>query len=244
MPPEPQPPRSRRTLLISMVVVIALIVVLGGGAAALALNHHSTSTTTTSPPQTTAPTIGTGTSTTGTVPTTRPPTSTSRATTTTAPAVPAGLTSIAGYLAQSATARSEVSQATQGVQNCTEDPTTALIPIKAGLAIRQGIAGNLNNIDLSGVSGGAQLLASLKAAINDSVTADEAFVAWVMDVQAADAQGGQGQPSACSQYQSDSNWQAANVASTAATNDKTQFVGEWNPVAATYGLTQYPADGF
>jgi len=226
-------------------VVVALIVVLGGGAAALALNHHGTSSTTTSVAATTAPTIGTGTSTTGTVPTTRPATSTTtRTTTTTAPAVPPGLTAIAGYLAQSATARSEVSQATEGVQNCTEDPTTALTPIKAGLAIRQGIAGNLNNIDLSGVSGGPQLLASLKAAINDSVTADEAFVAWVMDVQASDAQGGQGQPSACSQYQSDSNWQAANVASTAATNDKTQFVSEWNPVAAAYGLTQYPADGF
>jgi hypothetical protein len=222
-------------------VVLALIVVIGGGAAALVLNHHGTSSTTTSTDAASTTTIGPGTSTTAAVPPTSP---TSNTTASTAPAVPPGLTAIAGYLAQSATARAEVSQATEGVQNCTEDPASALTPIETGLAIRQGIAGNLKNIDLSGVAGGAQLLTNLRAAINDSVNADQAFVAWVMDVEAANAQGGQGQPTACSQYQSDSNWQAANVASTAATNDKTQFVSEWNPLAATYGLKQYPADGF
>jgi len=240
-PPGAPPPRSRRVLIIATIVVLALIVVIGGGAAALELNQHGTSSTTTSTGTATTTTIGPGTSTTGTVPPTTP---TSLTTDTTAPAIPPGLTTIAGYLAQSAAARAEVSHATEGVQNCTEDPTAALTPIRAGLAIRQGIAGNLKNIDLSGVSGGTQLLANLRAAINDSVNADQAFVAWVMDVEAANAQGGQGQPSACSQYQSDSNWQAANVASTAATNDKTQFVSEWNPLAATYGLKQYPADGF
>jgi hypothetical protein len=232
--PPPPPRRSRRGLIIALSVVAVLIVVIGGGVAAMELNNHGAASTTTI---TTTSSVGLGTSTTES-------SGVTTSTSSTVPATPAGLTAIDGYLAQSATARTQVSVAEQGVQNCKEDPGTALTSIQAGLAVRQGIANNLKTIDLSTVPGGTQLLANLTSAINDSVAADQAFVGWVMDVQTANAQGGQGQPAACSQYAADTHWQAANTASVNATSAKTAFVSEWNPLASTYGLTRYPADGF
>src|SRR5262249_8196292 len=71
--------------------------------------------------------------------------------------------------------------------------------------------------------GGPALLESLVEALTHSLDADRAYAAWIRDELA----GGCG---------TDSNHDAGNTASAAATVAKQQFVRLWNPIAAGYGL--------
>ena len=77
------------------------------------------------------------------------------------------------------------------------------------------------------------LLSDLTQAWQASVAADQAYAQWAND---ENTQG------CVANDASDPGYRATVTPNANATKDKTAFVGQWNPVAARYGLTQYTED--
>ncbi len=78
-----------------------------------------------------------------------------------------------------------------------------------------------------------QMLQDLTNAWQESMTADQDLARWAQD------ESSQG----CSQNdQADPNYAAAADPDNRAKADKIAFVGQWNPIAAQYGLTTYQWD--
>jgi hypothetical protein len=75
----------------------------------------------------------------------------------------------------------------------------------------------------------------LTQALNTSISADRSYQAWMRDFEHA------GAPCGTPQSQ-DSNYNAANDASQAASADKSSFLALWNPMAPTYGEPTYTED--
>jgi len=74
------------------------------------------------------------------------------------------------------------------------------------------------------LSNGAELKSDLTQALSASLSADNDYLTWAQQ-QEADCQPGTTPP-------------GIDSANTQALNDKTSFIGRWNPIAEQYGLQQ------
>ena len=131
-------------------------------------------------------------------------------------------------LEQNAGARAQVSQAVQGVGNCTVDPRQAHDTLGAVVNTRKALVDQVNLIDVGALPEGDNLKSNLVQAWQASIAADVHFQAWALDV--ADA--------GCVRngVNSGPDWDAANASSIQATQFKQNFSTVWAAVAPRYGL--------
>jgi zinc-ribbon domain len=139
---------------------------------------------------------------------------------------------LAALLAQSASNRVSTDNAVSDVSNCGPGLSQDQQGLENSAASRQQLLSQL--ADLPGRSAlPAQMLQDLTNAWEESVTADQDLAGWAQD------ESSQG----CSQNdQADPHYAAATGPDNRAKADKIAFVGEWNPIAAKYGLTSYQWD--
>src|SRR5205085_2814424 len=147
------------------------------------------------------------------------------------------MAAIGGYLERSAAVRPSVQQALNGVESCSESPSSGEATIQQAIDARQGILSDLQTLSVSGLPNGGQLAASLTTAMQDSVNADRDFQSYMADFANA------GSPCGSDPNQ-DSNYAAAVAASTSANNAKGAFLGLWNPMAPGYGQPTYSSGQF
>jgi hypothetical protein len=147
------------------------------------------------------------------------------------------MAAIGGYLERSAAVRPSVQQALNGVESCSESPSSGEATIQQAIDARQGILNDLQALSVSGLPNGGQLTASLTTAMQQSVNADRDFQSYMADFANA------GSPCGSDPNQ-DSNYAAGVDASTAASNAKNSFLGLWNPMAPRYGQPTYASDQF
>jgi Protein kinase domain len=170
-----------------------------------------------------------------------PASPTTSAASSTTPATPqqgaTAMAAIGGYLERSAAVRPSVQQALDGVQSCSESPSSGEATIQQAIDARQGILNDLQTLPVSGVPNGGQLAASLTTAMQESVNADRDFQSYMQDFANAGSPCG-------SDPRQDSNYAAGLDASTAATNAKNTFLGLWNPMAPGYGQPTYSSGQF
>jgi serine/threonine protein kinase len=147
------------------------------------------------------------------------------------------MATLGSYLAQSASVRPRVQAAINGVQACSQTPSSGEGTISQAIVTRQRILSGLQTLSPSAVPNGAQLVSDLSAAMQNSLNADRDYQSWMADSAAAG--GGCGANPA-----QDANYQAALSASVQATAAKKSFVNIWNPMAPAYGQKTYPGSGF
>ena len=250
-PPGPprQPPRrhdGRRAGSSLTLWIILLVLLVGGGVAGLLIAHpfshpalRETAGTGTSPaapggssagPAAGGPTSG------GPVPAS-PATSASAASATTPPSAPAvteqqAATSLDTMLSQSVSDRAAIISAANDVSECgpslNSDPKVfddAASSRKSLLARFTAMPGR--------AALPAALVSDLTQAWQASIAADQAYAKWANDEI---TQG------CVANDTSDPGYQATLTPNANATQYKTAFVAQWNPVAARYGLTPYQQD--
>jgi hypothetical protein len=98
---------------------------------------------------------------------------------------------------------------------------------------REAALSEMSGLSGQSVPGGPALISNLVRAMNYSISADQRFIAWMRHAGAAGT---------CpAQQNGDPAWDAGLRLSELAMNEKYQFVGEWNPLAAQFGLPAYSA---
>jgi hypothetical protein len=126
-----------------------------------------------------------------------------------------------GILAWSGRSRQALFGALDDLGACRNaDGATAALQTVASDRDRQ--VGALAGVDVSALPGGGSLRSTLIRALKYSAQADRAFVRW-------------GQSPGCGK---DGNYRDGMRYSRSASATKRQFVGDWNPLAASYGLPQ------
>jgi hypothetical protein len=147
------------------------------------------------------------------------------------------MSTMASYLAQSAGVRPGVQNAINGVQSCSESPASGEATVQQAINTRQGILQGLQTLDVTGLPNGAQLVSTLRTAMQNSLTADNDFHAWLADLVSSGSSCG-------SNPNQDPNYTAAGTADTASTSSKDAFLAIWNPMAPRYGQQTYTDTGF
>jgi hypothetical protein len=140
-------------------------------------------------------------------------------------------------LAQSEGVRPYAQDALNDVTSCGGNFAADEQSIQTAISTRGTVISDLSNLDASSLPNGDQMVSTLTSAMNDSVTADQDFLAYVEDV--AD-----NTTSCNSNATSDSNYNDGLAASAQADQDKVNFVALWNPVAATYNQPTLQASDF
>ena len=143
------------------------------------------------------------------------------------------LQQLAAAVQQSSAARRITANATGGVANCTIGTGAGIAMMNQSIRTRTAALGEVNGLSGDSVPGGPALISNLVRAMNYSISADHRFIAWMRhagDAGACPVQQG-GNPA----------WDAGLRLSQLAMNEKYQFVGEWNPLAARFGLPTYSA---
>ena len=136
---------------------------------------------------------------------------------------------LAALLAKSVTDRNAVNAAYKDVQVCGPNLAQDVRTFRRAASSRTRLLGQLTSMPGRRALS-QQMLGDLASAWRASISADDDFAAWAKD----QVKGG------CSaNNQSDPNFVAANGPDRQATASKTAFIGLWNPVARTYGLTTY-----
>jgi hypothetical protein len=218
---EPETPGRKMWPIIVIAVLVLLVLGLGAAFAATALTKKSpsasssgTSTASSSAPATSSPTI-------------------SIPTTTTISAAQQEAQALSTLLSNSAVDRAQIVSAVQQITSC-GNLSGAQETLDQAATSRQNLLGQLNQLQLGALPNGIQLLQSLQAAWQASLGSDNAYAAYAGD-ELSNFNG-------CTQNDSgDSNAQAAATSDAEATAAKNQFVGIWNPIASTYGFTQWQA---
>jgi serine/threonine protein kinase len=167
-------------------------------------------------------------------PTTSPATSSASAT---QPPGAAAVATLGSYLSRSASVRTTIQSALDGVQNCSESPANGEATLQQAINTRQDILDALPGLPVSGVPNGAQLVSTLATAMRYSITADKDYQSWMAHFA------GSGSPCGSNPNQ-DSSYAAGQNASAAATTAKSAFVAIWNPMAPRYGQQGYSSTGF
>jgi hypothetical protein len=147
------------------------------------------------------------------------------------------MATLGSYLTQSASVRPSVQGAIDGVQNCSETPSSGEATIQQAIDTRQRILSGLQTLSPATLPRGQQLISDLSAAMQNSVNADRDYQSWMAD------SGGSGGGCASEPAQ-DSNYQAALNASGQATAAKDNFLNIWNPMAPGYGQKTYTNSEF
>jgi hypothetical protein len=147
------------------------------------------------------------------------------------------MSTIGSDLAQSAAVRPTVQTAINNVETCSESPASAEATIQQAINTRQGILQGLQSLDVSGLPNGAQLLSAFRTAMQNSLTSDTDYHAWMADnVSSGNSCG--------ANASQDSNYAAAQTVDKTSTSSKQAFVAIWNPMAPQYQQQTYSADGF
>jgi hypothetical protein len=162
-------------------------------------------------------------------------TSSSRSASAQSPA--AVMTTLGTYLARSASVRSAIQPAIDGVRTCSRTPASGQASMQQAVSTRQDILNGLRTLSPSGLPNGAQLISALTAAMQQSVTADRYYQNWMADFArlryACRSDPGQ-----------NTNYLAGQNASAKATAAKKAFLDIWNPMAPSYGQKTYSRADF
>jgi hypothetical protein len=149
----------------------------------------------------------------------------------------AAMATLGSYLARSASVRSTIQSAIDGVRGCSESPSSGEATLQQAVDTRQQILNALPALSVSELPHGTQLVSTLTTTMRDSVTADEDYRSWMKDFASS------GSPCGTDPSQ-DQNYAAAVNVSDAATTAKSAFVAIWNPMAPRYGQQVYSSTGF
>jgi hypothetical protein len=137
------------------------------------------------------------------------------------------MTTLGTYLARSASVRPVIQPAIDGVRTCSQTPASGQASMQQAINTRQDILNGLRTLSPSGLASGAQLISTLTAAMQQSVTADRYYQNWMADF-------------ACgSDPSQNTNYLAGQNASAKATAAKKAFLDIWNPMAPRYGQKTY-----
>ena len=147
------------------------------------------------------------------------------------------MAALGSYLEQSASVRPSIQAAIDGVQTCSESPSSGEATIQQAIDTRQRILSGLQTLSPSGLPHGALLVSDLSAAMQSSINADRDYQSWMAD--SATSGGGCGSNPA-----QDANYQAGQTASVQATAAKSGFLNIWNPMAPAYGQKTYSSTDF
>ena len=143
------------------------------------------------------------------------------------------LQQLAAAVRQSSAARSITVNATGGVANCTIGTGAGIAMMNQSIRTREAALSEVSGLSGDSVPGGPALISNLVRAMNYSISADHRFIAWMRHAGAAGT---------CpAQQTGDPAWDAGLRLSELAMNEKYQFVGGWNPLAAQFGLPAYSA---
>jgi hypothetical protein len=143
------------------------------------------------------------------------------------------LQQLAAVVQQSSAARRITVNATGGVANCTIGIGAGIAMMNQSIRTREAALSEVSGLSGDSVPGGPALISNLVQAMNYSISADHRFIAWMRHAGAAGT---------CpAQRAGDPAWDAGLRLSELATNEKYQFVGAWNPLAAQFGLPAYSA---
>ena len=217
----PQPPsagRSRRGWYIAAAVVVMLIAAAAGAFVAWRANYRSNPTPASSPSTTQESPASS-----------KPPTS--------ATSSAATVHALGAYVARSASVRPTVQPAIDGVRNCSQTAASGQATLQQVISTREDILAGLRALSPSGLHNGAQLIAALIAAMQESVTADRYYQAWMADVARLGYTCG-------SDPSQNPNYAAGQDASVKATTAKKAFLDIWNPLAPSYGEKTYSSTDF
>jgi len=149
----------------------------------------------------------------------------------------AAMATLGSYLARSASVRSTIQSAIDGVGNCSESPSSGEAVLQQAIDTRQGILNDLPALSVSRLPHGSQLVSTLTTTMQDSVTADKDYQSWMKDFASSGSPCG-------SDPSRDPNYADAVNVSSAATSAKSAFVAIWNPMAPRYGQQVYASTGF
>lgn len=236
-PPGPprQPPRrhdGRRSGSPLPLLIVLLVLLLGGGVAGVLIAHpfsHPAIKETASAGAKPATSGSQPSGNTGSVGPTA--TTASPATSTPAPAVTErqAATNLATMLSQSVSDRAAIISAASDVGNCGPNLSSDAKVFDDAVSSRTALLTSLTTMP-GRTALPAALLSDLTQAWQASIAADQAYARWAND---ENTQG------CVPNDTSDPGYQATVTPNASATTYKTAFVGQWNPVAAQYGLTQY-----
>jgi hypothetical protein len=147
------------------------------------------------------------------------------------------MVALGSYLARSASVRSTIQSAIDGVRECSESPSSGEAILQQAIDTRQGILNDLPALSVSRLPHGTQLVSTLTTTMQDSVAADKDYQSWMKDFASS------GSPCGSDPSQDPSYADAVNV-SNEATTAKSAFVAIWNPMAPRYGQQVYASTGF
>jgi hypothetical protein len=149
----------------------------------------------------------------------------------------AAMATLGSDLARSASVRSTIQSAIDGVQGCSESPSSGEATLQRAIDTRQDILNGLPTLSVSGLPNGTQLVSTLTATMQDSIAADKDYQGWMEDFANS------GNPCG-SDPSHDPNYAAAVNVSNAATIAKNAFVAIWDPMAPRYGQRVVSSTGF
>jgi hypothetical protein len=149
----------------------------------------------------------------------------------------AAMAALGSDLARSASVRSTIQSAIDGVKGCSESPSSGEATLQRAIDTRQDILNHLPTLSVSGLPNGTQLVSTLTTTMQDSIAADKDYQGWMEDFANS------GNPCGSDPSQ-DSNYAAAVNVSNAATIAKNAFVAIWDPMAPRYGQQVVSSTGF
>ncbi|OLE24982.1 MAG: hypothetical protein AUG44_17435 [Actinobacteria bacterium 13_1_20CM_3_71_11] len=133
---------------------------------------------------------------------------------------------IDALLNASGASRTQLGPALTQVENC-GDLDAAAITLQKIMTERNDQVRQSRTLAVDQLDHGTQLRDLLAQALTHSLEADQKFAAWLQNAKA----------SGCTGHAAhDADYQAAQAASSEATNAKLSFVQLWNPIASRYGL--------
>jgi hypothetical protein len=150
--------------------------------------------------------------------------------------VPAGsaegaqLRELAALLRRSAAVRTLLEATTRAVADCTLAPDSGLSRVDRVISSRRGLLASAGAAAVTHIPGGSRLRAEFVSALRYSLAADSEFADWLQTI----ARGACPVPTL-----SVSSFQAALSDSGLANAAKTEFLRQWNPLAARYGQPEF-----
>lgn len=149
------------------------------------------------------------------------------------------LASVNAVVDETGSGRQKVVSAINAVQSCAMSPGDGQASIWQVVTQRQQALGRLRGLAQSArtASPAGSVIQSLVAVLNDSIEADQAYMAWMADLAA-------GQQHCGADPSGDANFTAGQTFSTKADGDKLVFVEAWNPLAGRDGLSTYQPQDF
>ena len=91
------------------------------------------------------------------------------------------MATLGSYLARTASVRLTIQSAIYAVQQCTVSPSSGEAILQHAIDTRQGILDALPTLSVSALPNGTRLVSTLITAMQDSVTIDKDYQAWMKD---------------------------------------------------------------